>query len=101
MTTAQRLAALPDIPTIGELLKGYEASAWIGVGVPKSTPAEIIATLNQQINAAIVDPTIKARLNELGAIVASPASPVQFGSFIAEDAAKWGRVIASAGIKPQ
>jgi tripartite-type tricarboxylate transporter receptor subunit TctC len=101
VTTAERLAALPDIPTIGELLKGYEASAWIGVGVPKSTPAEIIATLNQQINAAIVDPTIKARLNELGAIVASPASPVQFGSFIAEDAAKWGRVIASAGIKPQ
>ena len=86
---------------LGEFLKGYEASAWIGVGVPKGTPADIIATLNREINAAIVDPTIKHRLDELGAMVVSPASPTEFASFIAEDAAKWAKVIKSAGIKPQ
>ena len=101
VTTADRLAALPELPTLGEFLKGYEASAWIGVGVPKGTPADIIATLNREINAAIVDPTIKHRLDELGAMVVSPASPTEFASFIAEDAAKWAKVIKSAGIKPQ
>jgi len=101
VTTAERLAALPELPTIGEFLKGYEASAWIGVGVPKGTPADIIATLNREINAAIVDPTVKKRLDELGAMVAPPSSPTQFASFIAEDAAKWAKVIKAAGIKPQ
>jgi tripartite-type tricarboxylate transporter receptor subunit TctC len=101
VTTAERLAALPDLPTIGEFLKGYEASAWIGVGAPKGTPIEIIATLNREINSAIVDPTIKRRLNDLGAMVAPPSSPAEFASFIADDAAKWTKVIKSAGIKPQ
>jgi tripartite-type tricarboxylate transporter receptor subunit TctC len=101
VTTAERLAALPDLPTIGKFLKGYEASAWIGVGAPKGTPANVIATLNREINAAIVDPTIKRRLDEIGALVAPPSSPAEFASFIADDAAKWAKVIKSAGIKPQ
>jgi len=101
VTTAERLAALPQLPTIGKFLKGYEASAWIGIGVPKGTPADIVATLNREVNAAIVDSTIKHRLDELGAMVVSPTSPTEFASFIAEDAAKWAKVIKSAGIKPQ
>jgi tripartite-type tricarboxylate transporter receptor subunit TctC len=101
VTTAERLSALPDLPTVGEFLNGYEASAWIGVGVPKSTPADIIATLNKEINAAIVDPTIKRRLDELGAMVAPASSPAEFASFIAADATKWAKVIKAAGIKPQ
>jgi len=101
VTTADRLAALPDLPTIGEFLKGYEASAWIGVGVPKGTPVDIVATLNREVNAAIVDTTIKRRLDELGAMVAPQSSPAEFGKFIAEDAAKWTTVIKAAGIKPQ
>ncbi len=101
VTTAERLAALPELPTVAEFVDGYEASAWIGVGVPTGTPAEIIAMLNKEINAAIVDPTIKQRLNELGAMVAPPSSPAEFATFIADDAAKWTKVIKSAGIKPQ
>jgi tripartite-type tricarboxylate transporter receptor subunit TctC len=101
VTTAERVASLPDLPTVGELVKGYEASAWIGVGVPSETPAEIIALLNKEINAAIADSTIKQRLADLGATTVAPNSPTEFAKFIAEDAAKWRKVISSAGIKPQ
>jgi len=101
VTTAERLAALPEIPTLSEFLKGYEATAWIGVGAPKGIPAEIVALLNREINAALVDPTVKRRLDELGALVAPANTPAQFASFIADDAAKWVKVIKSAGIKPQ
>jgi len=101
VTTAERLAALPDLPTVGELVKGYEASAWVGVGVPQGTPAEIIALLNKEINAAIADATIKQRLADLGAMVAPQSSPAEFAKFIADDAVKWAKVIKSAGIKPQ
>jgi tripartite-type tricarboxylate transporter receptor subunit TctC len=101
VTTAERLAALPDLPTVGEFVNGYEASAWIGVGVPQGTPDEIVATLNREINAAIADPTIIQRLTDLGAMVAPPTSPAGFARFIADDAAKWAKVIKSAGIKPQ
>jgi tripartite-type tricarboxylate transporter receptor subunit TctC len=101
VTTSERLAALPDIPTLGEFLTGYEASAWIGIGAPKGIPAEMVALLNREINASLLDPTIKRRLDELGALVAPANTPAQFASFIAEDAAKWASVIKSAGIKPQ
>jgi tripartite-type tricarboxylate transporter receptor subunit TctC len=101
VTTTERLAALPDIPTVGDFVKGYEASAWIGVGVPKGTPADIIAVLNKELNAALGDATIKQRLAELGATAVAPNSPAEFAKFIADDAAKWSKVIKSAGIKPQ
>ena len=100
-TTAKRLDALPDLPTIGETVKGYEAAAWIGIGAPKGTPPEIIAALNKQINAAVSDETIKKRLTDLGATPMPPMTPAEFGKMMADDYAKWDKVIKSAGIKPQ
>src|SRR5437868_15496091 len=88
-TTAKRLASLPDLPTIGETVKGYEASAWIGVGGPKGTPPEIIATLNKQITAAVSDATIQKRLTDLGATPMPQMSPAEFGKMMADDYAKW------------
>jgi len=100
-TTAERLADFPDLPTVGEFVKGYEASAWIGIGVPKGTPADIIEKLNKETNAALADATIKQRLTEIGALQVPANSPAQFAQFIADDAAKWAKVIKAAGIKPQ
>jgi tripartite-type tricarboxylate transporter receptor subunit TctC len=100
VTTATRWDALPDIPTMSEFLPGYEASQWYGVGVPKNTPAEIVDKLNNEINAALVDPTMRARLADLGG-TPLPGSPAQFGKLIAEETEKWGKVIRAANIKPQ
>jgi tripartite-type tricarboxylate transporter receptor subunit TctC len=98
VTTAARWEGLPEIPTLGETLPGFEASAWSGVGAPKNTPAEIIDTLNKEINAALADPNMKARLADLGGtpLVGSPA---EFGKLIVEETEKWARVIKFAGIK--
>jgi len=100
VTTAKRSDALPDIPTVGEFLPGYEASNWYGVGIPKNTPAEIIDKLNKEINAGLADPKMKARLADFGStpLVGSPAD---LGKLIADDTEKWGKVIKSAGIKPE
>ena len=100
-TTAKRLEALPDLPTIGETVQGYEAAAWIGVGAPKGTPPDVIAALNKQINAAIADETIKKRLADLGATPMQPSTPAEFGKMIADDHAKWVKVIKAANIKPE
>jgi tripartite-type tricarboxylate transporter receptor subunit TctC len=101
VTTTEPLAFLPDAPTIDSVIKGYEAAGWIGFGVPKDTPAEIIATLNKQTNAAVLDPTIKQRFADLGAVAVPPNSPQEFAKFIAENIDKWTKVIKFAGIKPQ
>jgi tripartite-type tricarboxylate transporter receptor subunit TctC len=98
VTTAMRAEALPDIPTFGEFVPGYEASFWYGVGAPKATPAEIVEKLNKEINAGLADPKIKARLADLGGSVL-PGSPADFGKLIAEDTEKWGKVIRTANIK--
>ncbi len=100
VTTAKRSDALPDIPTVGEFLPGYEASNWYGVGIPKNTPAEIIDKLNKEINAGLANPKMKARLADFGGtpLVGSPAD---LGKLIADDTEKWGKVIKSAGIKPE
>jgi tripartite-type tricarboxylate transporter receptor subunit TctC len=100
VATAMRSEALPTVPTVADFLPGYEASAWNGIGVPRNTPAEIIDTLNKEINAALADPRIKARITELGAAV-FPTSPSEFAKFIAEEIEKWGKVIKFAGIKPE
>jgi tripartite-type tricarboxylate transporter receptor subunit TctC len=100
-TTAKRLEALPDLPTIGETVKGYEAAAWIGVGAPKGTPPDIVAALNKQISAAVADETIRKRLADLGATPMQPNTPAEFGKMIADDHAKWVKVIQAAGIKPE
>jgi tripartite-type tricarboxylate transporter receptor subunit TctC len=100
VTSATRSDALPDIPTVGEFLPGYEASASYGIGAPKGTPVEIIDMLNKEINAALADAKIKARLADLGGTVL-PGSPADFGKLIADETEKWGKVIKFAGIKPE
>jgi tripartite-type tricarboxylate transporter receptor subunit TctC len=101
VTTTEPLSFLPGVPTIDSFLKGYEAAGWIGFGVPKGTPPEIIATLNKQTNAAVLDPTIQQRLADLGAVAVPPSSPDEFAKFIAESIEKWTKVIKFAGITPQ
>jgi len=98
VTTATRSDVLPDIPTVGDFVPGYEASAWFGVGAQKDTPAEIVDKLNGEINAGLADPKINARLADLGGtpLVVSPAD---FGSLIADETEKWGKVVKFAGIK--
>ena len=100
VATAMRSEVLPNIPTVADFLPGYEASAWNGVGVPKGTPAEIIDKLNKEINAALADPRIRARIAELGA-AAFPTSPSEFGKFVADETEKWAKVIRTANIKPE
>jgi tripartite-type tricarboxylate transporter receptor subunit TctC len=99
VTTAARSEMLPDIPTVGEFVPGYEASQWFGIGAPKSTPAEIVDKLNQGINAALADPNMKTRLGESGGMVLT-GSPADFGKFIIEETDKWRKVIRAANIKP-
>jgi tripartite-type tricarboxylate transporter receptor subunit TctC len=100
VTTATRSDALPDLPTVGEFVPGYEASAWWGFGAPKGTPAAIIRTLNDGINAALASPVMKARVADLGGTVIA-GSPADFGKLIAEETEKWGKVIRAANIKAQ
>ena len=98
VTTATRSEVLPDVPTVGEFVPGYEASAWSGVGAPKDTPAEIVEKLNKEINAGLADPKIKARLADLGGTLLV-GSPADFGKLIADETEKWGKVIRAANIK--
>ena len=100
VTTATRSAALPDIPTVGEFVPGYEASGWYGVCVPKATPIEIVDRLNKEINAGLADPKINARIADLGA-EPMPKTPAEFGKFIADETEKWAKVIKLAGIKAE
>jgi tripartite-type tricarboxylate transporter receptor subunit TctC len=100
VTSAKRSDVLPDIPTLGEFVPGYEASGWFGLGAPKNTPADIIDTLNREINVGLADPTMQARLADLGG-TALPGSPADFGKLIAQDTEKWGKVIRAANIKPE
>jgi tripartite-type tricarboxylate transporter receptor subunit TctC len=99
VTTASRSDALPDIPTVGDFIPGYEASTWSGIGAPKGTPAEIIDKLNKEINAGLVDPKVKARLANMGS-TALPGSPADFGKLIAEETEKWAKVVKLSGAKP-
>jgi tripartite-type tricarboxylate transporter receptor subunit TctC len=99
ITSATRLEALPDVPTVGEFVPGYEASSMFGLGVPKNTPPEIIERLNKEINAALADPKFKARLADLDGTVLG-GSPADFGKLIAEETEKWGKVVKFANIKP-
>jgi len=100
LTSATRLDSLPDIPTVGEFVPGYEASSWNGVGVPKNTSTEIIDRLNKEINAALADPKMKARITDLGGTVLS-GSPADFGKLIADETEKWGKVVRAANIKAE
>jgi tripartite-type tricarboxylate transporter receptor subunit TctC len=100
VTTTIRSDALPDIPTVAEFVPGYEASAFFGIGAPKGTPADIVDKLNKEINAALANATIKARIADLGGMVLA-GSPAEFGQLIATDTEKWAKVIRAANIKPE
>ncbi len=98
VTTSVRADALPGLPTVGDTVPGYEASAWYGIGAPQKTPAEIIDRLNKEANAGLADAKLKERLADLGGTLI-PGSPANFGKLIAEETEKWGKVIRSANIK--
>jgi tripartite-type tricarboxylate transporter receptor subunit TctC len=100
VTTAKRSEALPDTPTVGDFLPGYESSLWFGVGAPKNTPAEIIDKLNKEINAGLADPKIKAAVADMGGTVLA-GSPADFGKLIADETEKWAKVVKFSGAKPE
>jgi tripartite-type tricarboxylate transporter receptor subunit TctC len=100
VTTAARSDALPEVPTVGDFVPGFEASFWAGVGAPRNTPAEIINRLNKEINAGLLDAKITARLRDLSGTVLA-GSPAEFGKLIADETEKWGKVIRAANIKPE
>jgi tripartite-type tricarboxylate transporter receptor subunit TctC len=100
VTTSTRSEALPDIPTVGEFVPGFESSGWIGFGAPKGTPIEIVDKLNKEINAALADPKMKARLADLGCTPLT-LSPANFGKLIVADTEKWAKVIRAANIKAE
>jgi tripartite-type tricarboxylate transporter receptor subunit TctC len=100
VTTATRSEALPDIPTVGDFVSGFEASQWVGLCAPKNTPPEIIGKLNTEINTGLADPRLKARFADLGGTVL-PGSPADFGKLIADDTEKWGMVVKLSGAKPE
>jgi tripartite-type tricarboxylate transporter receptor subunit TctC len=100
VTTAARADVLPEIPIMGEFVPGYEASAWLGFGAPKDTPAAIVDMLNKEVNAGLADPTIKARIADLGGAVLA-LSPADFGKLIADETEKWAKVVKFAGIKAE
>jgi tripartite-type tricarboxylate transporter receptor subunit TctC len=100
VTTAKRSEALPELPSVGDFVPGYEASTAGGIGAPKGTPANIVHTLNTQINAGLADANLRARYAALGS-EPHPGSPADFGALIAAETEKWAKVIAFAGIKPE
>ena len=100
VTTAARMPELPEVPTVGDSVPGYEASQWYGFAAPKNTPAEIVDKLNREINAAIADPAMKAKLAAIGGNP-MPGSPADFGRLIADETEKWGKVVRAGGLKPE
>ena len=98
VTTATRSEALPELPSVGDAVAGYEASTWYGVGAPKNTPAEVIDKLNKEINAGLADPRLKARLTELGGMMLTGSS-ADFGTFISDETQKWSKVVKFSGAK--
>jgi tripartite-type tricarboxylate transporter receptor subunit TctC len=99
VSTTKRLDVLSDLPMVADFVPGYESSSWFGIGTPRSTPAEIIGKLNSDINNALADPKIKARLSDLGTTVLG-GSPDEFGKLIADETEKWAKVVRAANIKP-
>ncbi len=100
VTTATRSEALPELPTVGDFVPGYEASTWYGVGAPKNTPAEIIERLNKEVNVGLADPKLKARLTDLGGMMLT-GSAAEFGAFIVEETEKWAKVVKFSGAKAE
>jgi tripartite-type tricarboxylate transporter receptor subunit TctC len=100
VTTAMRSEALPDVPIVADFVPGYEASAWFGLGAPKGTPPEIIELLNKEVNAAVADPNVRARLVDMGGMMIN-GTPAEFGRIIAEETEKWAKVVKFSGAKAE
>jgi len=100
VTSAKRSPVLPDVPTVAETIRGFEADTWQGIAAPKGTPDEIIAKLNQGVNAALADPGVRAQMAALGS-TPNPMSPQQFKDYVVADIAKWATVIHDAHIPPE
>ena len=100
VTTSTRFEGAPDISTMGDFVRGYETSQWYGIGVPTNTPVEIVEKLNKEINAALADPKMKARLADIGGTVL-PGSPADFRKLIADETEKWAKVVRFSGAKPE
>jgi tripartite-type tricarboxylate transporter receptor subunit TctC len=98
VTTKERVASIPDVPTIGETVPGYEVSVWFGISGPKGIPPDIVAKLNAAVNAALATPALKDRFHDLGGEV-MPMSPAEYGKMVADETAKWAKVVKSAGLK--
>src|SRR4029078_12158619 len=100
VSSAARLEVVPDVPTVGDFVPGYEASGFAGIGAPRNTPVEIIDMLNKELNARVADAKVKARIVELGGSVLG-GSPAEFGTILSEATEKWAKVIKFAGIKTE
>jgi tripartite-type tricarboxylate transporter receptor subunit TctC len=100
VTSSTRSQALPDVPTLGEFVPGYEATVWLGIGGPRNTPADVITKVNKEVNAALGDPKIKTRIADLG-YTPFVSSPAEFAQFVTDETVKWGKVIRTAGIKAE
>jgi tripartite-type tricarboxylate transporter receptor subunit TctC len=100
VTTATRSEALPDLPTVGDFVPGYEASAWLGVGAPRNTPADVVGKLNREINAVLSDPKMRVRVADLGGTVLA-GSPTDFGKLVVDETEKWAKVVKLSGAKPE
>jgi tripartite-type tricarboxylate transporter receptor subunit TctC len=100
VTGSKRVAAIPEVPTIGETVPGYDVSIWYGIAAPRGTPPEIVAKLNRAVNAVLADPKLQARLAELGG-EPMPTTPAQFGKLVAEETERWGKLIRAANIKAE
>jgi tripartite-type tricarboxylate transporter receptor subunit TctC len=100
VTAPKRADAIPDIPTIGEIVPGYEAVVWYGIVAPRATPSPIVDSLNRALNSALADTRLRTRLAELGG-AAMPTTPAEFGKLLADETEKWGKVIRAANIKPE
>jgi tripartite-type tricarboxylate transporter receptor subunit TctC len=98
VTTLEKSPALPDLPTVAQFVPGYDVSTWNGVSAPKGTPASVVAILNKQVNAGLADPTIRARLANLGA-AELPGSRADYAKLVADETAKWAKVVKFAGVK--
>ena len=100
MTSSTRSDTLPDLPSVGDFLPGYDAAAWNGAVAPRGTPVEIVGKLNKEISTGLADPAVKAHIAELGG-VPMPMSPAEFGKLIADETEKWGKVVRAANIKAE
>jgi tripartite-type tricarboxylate transporter receptor subunit TctC len=99
VSSTTRLDVLPEIPTVADFVPGFETAAFAGIGAPRNTPAEVIDSLNREVNAALAEPKVKAQIAQLGG-APMPLSPAAFGTLLAEQTEKWGRVVKSSGARP-